>query len=69
MSSDETIHDLPAGIGRPATGALAEAGYTRLEQLSQVRAKDLLALHGVGPKAIGILRQALADRGLSFKDG
>ena len=27
---------------------------------------DLLKLHGMGPKAIELLRQALAERGLSF---
>ena len=68
MSSDETTGELPAGIGRPATGAFTLAGYTRLEDFTQVREKDALALHGVGPKAIGIIRQALADRGLSFKN-
>ena len=67
MSSDETT-DLPRGIGAPATGAFKLAGYTRLEQFTQARAKDLLALHGVGPKAIRILRQELADRGLAFKE-
>jgi hypothetical protein len=25
------------------------------------------ALHGVGPRAIGLLRQALDERGLSFR--
>ena len=55
-------------IGSPATRALAEAGITTLEQVSQHRAADLLALHGVGPKAIAILRSALADRGETFPD-
>jgi hypothetical protein len=27
---------------------------------------DLLKLHGMGPKAIELLRQALAERGLSL---
>lgn len=55
-------------IGAPATRALAQAGYTRLEQLPQVSAAELLKLHGVGPKAIGILRLALHEKGLSFAD-
>jgi uncharacterized protein YdhG (YjbR/CyaY superfamily) len=53
-------------IGRPATRALASVGITRIEQLRQHRAEELLALHGVGPKAISRLRSALADHGLSF---
>lgn len=60
--------ELPAGAGRTARRALALAGYTHLEQLTQARATDLLRLHGVGPKAIAVLRQALAERGLRFVD-
>ncbi|MGY1803692.1 DNA-binding protein [Blastococcus sp. SYSU D00922] len=58
--------DLPREIGRPATAALTEAGYTRLNQLDGVPSRDLLALHGVGPKAVAVLRAALAERGLSL---
>ncbi len=59
---------LPRGIGRPATGAFAEAGYTRLSQFPALSAKDLLKLHGVGPKAIRVLRETLAARGQTFAD-
>lgn len=62
-------HDFPKSIGRPATDALLTAGYTRLEQLARVREIDIKQLHGVGPKAIRILRATLAERGLSFADG
>ncbi|GAY07090.1 DNA-binding protein [Pseudonocardia sp. N23] len=58
--------DLPRGIGRPATRALVLAGYTRLAQLDEVPATDLLALHGVGPKAIRVLTEALAERGMAL---
>lgn len=58
--------DLPTNIGRPATRALVGAGYTRLEQLAGVTEAELLRLHGVGPKAIRLLREALAARGLAF---
>jgi hypothetical protein len=61
-------HDFPKSIGRPATDALLTAGYTRLEQLASVREIDIKRLHGVGPKAIKILRAMLAERGLSFAD-
>lgn len=54
-------------IGSPATRALEAAGYTRLEQLTRVTEADLARLHGMGPKALGILREALEAQGLSFK--
>ncbi|MCL4253308.1 MAG: DNA-binding protein [Anaerolineae bacterium] len=59
-------HDFPKGIGRPATSALLEAGYTRLEQLTKVSEADIKRLHGVGPKAIDVLRATLAEKGWSF---
>jgi hypothetical protein len=55
-------------IGAPATRALAGIGVTRLSQLTEHRADDLLKLHGMGPRAIAILRQALADRKLSLRE-
>ncbi len=45
-------------IGQPATGALAAIGVTRTSQLAAFSETDLLALHGVGPKAIRILRES-----------
>ncbi len=58
--------DLPSGLAKPAQRALADAGYTRLEQLTRVRESELKKLHGMGPKALDQLRQAMAERGLSF---
>ncbi|MEV6070359.1 DNA-binding protein [Nocardia sp. NPDC052001] len=57
---------LPRGIGAPATRALTAAGYRRLEQLAGVSEAELLALHGVGPKAIRLLGAALAEQGLAL---
>lgn len=68
MTPPERDAALPTGIGRPATRALQGAGITRLDQLTDVREADLLQLHGVGPKAIEVLRRALADGGRSFRD-
>jgi len=62
------LESLPVNIGAPARRALAEIGVTTLEQLPDHAAKDLLALHGVGPRAIRILTELLAERGLGFKD-
>ena len=63
--NDPQESDLP-NIGQPALRALTEVGYRRLEQLTQVSDAELLKLHGVGPKAIRLLREALAAQGMSF---
>ncbi|WP_370330994.1 helix-hairpin-helix domain-containing protein [Mycolicibacterium hippocampi] len=47
-------------VGRPATGALVDAGYRTLADLP-ADLEALLALHGVGPKAVRLLGRALAD--------
>jgi uncharacterized protein YdhG (YjbR/CyaY superfamily) len=56
-------------IGAPATRALEAAGYSRLEQLTKVTEAEVSQLHGMGPKALGILRKSLKEKGLSFKAG
>ena len=63
------MSDLPNGLGKPAQRAFAAAGYSRLEQLTTVGEPEVAALHGVGPKAIRILREALEAEGLSFGGG
>ncbi|MEO3769242.1 DNA-binding protein [Micromonospora sp. B9E7] len=59
------VGDLPP-IGRPANSALLEAGITTLAQVATHSRRDLLAVHGVGPKAVDILAAALAEHGLAF---
>lgn len=63
---DKHENDLPAGLSNPARRALAGAGYTRLEQFTRVREADVLKLHGMGPKAMDLIRRARAARNLSF---
>ena len=62
-SSQES--DLPK-LAQPAQRALAAAGIQRLEQLTKFSEAEIKQLHGMGPNALGKLRQALADKGLSF---
>lgn len=64
----ETGSDLPPGVGKPALRALTAAGYSDLEQFTKVKESDLQKLHGVGPKAIGVIRSALHARGLAFTE-
>jgi predicted flap endonuclease-1-like 5' DNA nuclease len=58
--------EFPQRMGKVAPRSLAEHGYTRYEHLTTVTPEELLRLHGVGPKAIRILEEELAARGLSF---
>jgi hypothetical protein len=53
----DTFHGVK--LGRPATGALIDAGYTRLQDLPE-DLDGLLDLHGVGPAAVERLKAARA---------
>lgn len=44
-------------IGRPATGALIDAGYRTIADLPE-NLGELLPLHGVGPRAVRLLEAA-----------
>ncbi|MFJ9553799.1 hypothetical protein ACIRPH_08280 [Nocardiopsis sp. NPDC101807] len=55
--------DLPAAIGGPATRALLGAGLATLAQVAARTEEELLALHGVGPKAVRVLAEELSRRG------
>ena len=52
---------LPRGIGAPATRALALAGITTLDDVRDRDLDELLRLHGVGPRAVRVLREALGE--------
>jgi hypothetical protein len=64
MPSPET--GLPQNIGAPATRALTAAGYTELRQLANVPAAELSKLHGVGPRALRLVQEALQTHGMSL---
>ena len=60
------MSELPR-IGAPAIRGLNNAGILNLDDVAQWTEVDLLALHGVGPKAVRILREHLDDLGLANK--
>ena len=61
------VGDLPDEIGKTAARELSAHGITSLQQVAQHSKKELLAIHGVGPKAIAILSQALKAKGLEYR--
>jgi predicted flap endonuclease-1-like 5' DNA nuclease len=58
--------ELTPRIGKVARRELAAHGVTRYDELTMRSRAVLLAIHGVGPKAIRILGEELAARGQSF---
>lgn len=62
MSTDDRGSDFDGvTIGRPATGALIDAGYTTMAELP-ADLNELSRLHGVGPSAVRRLKAARAER-------
>jgi hypothetical protein len=57
-----------ASLGAPAYRALKNAGLVTLQKLSKISEKELLALHGVGPASLPVLRAALKAEGLAFNE-
>lgn len=60
--STPPLDELPK-VGAPATRALTAAGFTSLRELIDADRKQLAQLHGVGPRALRIIDEALAAHG------
>lgn len=54
-------------IGSPAERALASAGIETIKQLEKYSEAEIANLHGVGPKAIIILKAEMKRQGINFK--
>ena len=68
-SEGEGDSGLTKAIGKPATRSLNGQGIETYGQLAGFTESQLLEIHGVGPRAIGILREELSKRGLKLADG
>jgi predicted flap endonuclease-1-like 5' DNA nuclease len=60
--------ELTPRIGTVARRELALHGITRYEQLDGRSRRELLAIHGLGPKALRILAEELSARGQALRD-
>lgn len=60
-------NQFPKSMGRPANTALVANGITSFELVAEHSESELLALHGVGPKAIRILKEELNKQNLAFR--
>lgn len=59
----------PPGLSGPALRALDVAGIRSMADVERWTERDLAALHGMGPKGIRALRDALAASGRAFSSG
>ena len=57
----------PTGLAKPALRALQREGLESLKDLAKRTESDIAALHGMGPKALAMLRTGLAAHGLRYK--
>ena len=62
------VGDLPDAIGKTAARELSLNGITTLEQVANHSRQELLAIHGVGPKAVRLLGEALTAKGLTYNE-
>lgn len=58
----------PQGVSAPARRALANAGIVSLRDLAMRTEAEVSALHGMGPKTFQLLRGALQQKGLDFRE-
>ena len=57
------------GLSAPALRALETAGIRSMRDLESWTERDLVKLHGMGPKGVRMLREALAASGRTFRKG
>jgi hypothetical protein len=57
----------PKGMGAPAGNALEALGVTSLDEVTRFSEKELLAIHGIGPKAVAVIKAALQEQGKSLR--
>lgn len=57
-----------AGLSRPARRALKAAGVLTMRDLARFSRRELLALHGFGPKGLDALHEELARQGVQLRE-
>lgn len=61
------MKDLPKGLAAPAIRALDSKAIHDLAALSKFSEREIAELHGIGPNALKKLKQALRERGMTFR--
>jgi hypothetical protein len=62
------LSELTPRIGKVARRSLALNGFRDYDDLTRATSRQLLDIHGVGQKAVRILREELGTLGLALAD-
>ena len=62
----KAVRSFPLNLAQPAQRALANAGITTLQQCAKLGENELAKLHGMGPDALGKIKEAMKAKGISF---
>lgn len=66
-STHPNAEAFPSGLSGPALRALAHASIRSMTQLAQRSESEVASLHGMGPKGVRLLKEALAQQGRRFR--
>src|SRR5690606_26690263 len=67
LRTKSAVGAFPPEIGKVASRELAANGIHTHEQTKSYSERELLAIHGVGPKAVRIIKEELAKKKLHLK--
>jgi len=67
LRTESDVGNFPLSIGKVASRELVAQGIHSIKQTVRYTEKELLAIHGVGPKAVGIIKEELAKEKLGLK--
>ena len=63
------MNEWPKGVAKPGIRALNSAGLYTIADLSKIKEKELMALHGMGKRTLEVLKQEMEQQGIAFKKG
>lgn len=62
-----TYEEFLQQLSKPARNALLHNGIQSFEQLAELTEKQVLAIHGIGPKSLPMMKAALSQANQAFK--
>ncbi len=65
----KSLSDFPEKLPAPALRALLNAKIAKLSQLAKYTEEQVADLHGMGPKAMGMLKVAMKKQKMAFLKG